>query len=311
MTKYLLAISGGIDSATLLDLIATNSRGFRTSNFASACWPVDFMVAHFDHGIRGKYSQRDAVFAGKLAKKYNVDFIVGHGQLASNASEELAREKRYSFFKKIALDIENKYGDPVILVVAHHQDDLIESAVINLIRGTGWRGLTPMQQAKVSRPLIHWTKEQIVTYAIQHELDWVEDSTNDSMRYLRNRVRCLLATWPESKKLAMVSLINDQEKLRRQIEAEVAEYIKRWVKLSDNCQLLSRYQLIMLPECAALEVLRNLTDCQLTTPQLRELLLFVKTAKPNKKMAWKNIYAQVDKRQLKLECYQEKPVVLC
>src|SRR6478609_8911137 len=105
--KYVLAVSGGVDSVVLLDMLAKSEED-------------ELIVAHFEHGIRGQSSQDDARFVEALAAKYDVSCEVGYGALGADASEETARTKRYEFLKKIATKHEAR------LVTAHHQDDVIE-----------------------------------------------------------------------------------------------------------------------------------------------------------------------------------------
>ena len=146
------------------------------------------IVAHVDHGIRGDDSQADA------------------------------RKARYDFLFEQA----KKYNAKV--VTAHHRDDLVETIALNLCRGTGWRGLAVLGRSDVVRPLISLSKDQIYDYAIRNKLEWVEDSTNSSEAYLRNRLRrrigrLLSAT--DSIKLA--KLRARQLQLRHDIDREVGQ----------------------------------------------------------------------------------------
>ena len=182
MTKYLLAVSGGVDSMVLLDMVATNYHGFREKHFSGAQFPADFVVAHYDHGIRGKVSAEDAEFVRQQCRNYGVVVQCGCGKLAAVTGEAVARQYRYDFFRRVAEAIARD-DEPVYLVTAHHQDDLLETIALNIVRGTGWRGLAPMNQPQVLRPLLDIAKAELVSYAIEHGLTWREDQTNDSPRY--------------------------------------------------------------------------------------------------------------------------------
>lgn len=290
MSKYVLAISGGIDSTTLLWLTATSTE-FRKANFPGAVWPEDFIVATFDHGIRGEASRKDAEFVCRLARKYGVGYCKDEGHLSADCSEELAREKRHDFLRVVA----DVLGKDAKIVTAHHADDLLETAVMNLIRGTGWRGLAPMYNQRIVRPLLRYTKADLARLAIENNLTWVEDQTNYQPRYFRNRVRSVLNSVSAKDKRQLLKIIHEQLKLRPQIEEEIAK-LKSSLCYEPNT--ICRYYLIMLPESVALELLRAMTNSQLTRPQLMQLLLFAKVAKPHKRMLWKTVTALVDKRYL-------------
>lgn len=164
------AVSGGVDSVVMLHhLLSTNHH---------------LVVAHFDHGMR-KDSAADSRFVSALAEKYRLPFELGEGKLGPKASEETARRARHEFLNRIR----QKHHAGKI-ATAHHHDDVAETAVINLLRGTGRQGMNSLKETDIySRPLIKWTKSQIYEYALKHRLEWVEDATNLSSKYLRNRVR--------------------------------------------------------------------------------------------------------------------------
>ena len=226
MTKYLLAVSGGVDSMVLLDMVATDYHGFRERHFSGVQFPADFIVVHYDHGIRGKVSAEDAEFVRQQCRSYGVVVQCGCGKLAAATGEAVARQYRYDFFRRVAEAIARDY-EPVYLVAAHHRDDLLETIALNVVRGTGWRGLAPMNRPQVLRPLLDIAKAELVNYAIEHGLTWREDQTNDSPRYLRNRLRALLASWSPADKVALIRLYERQKYLRRQIEQELEYYCAR------------------------------------------------------------------------------------
>lgn len=297
MAKYVLAISGGIDSMALLDLVANDYGGFRRQHFASAKWPDDFVVAHFDHGIRGNESHNDAEFVRTTVRqRYGLLVQIGCGELPAGTSEEVARQARYQFLNQVV----ERWGDEgvaTMIVTAHHRDDLLETVAMNLIRGTGWRGLAPMSQRNVIRPLLGWNKVDIARYALEHNLAWREDQTNYSTKYFRNRLRSALAGCSEIDKQQLANLVLQQINLRKQIDSEVDEYVRRYVTHDDgnNALCIRRYDLIMLPSEVARQVLWHITDGKLTTPQLEDLLLFVKLGRPSKRMAWKDVAVRLAK----------------
>src|SRR5687768_12752801 len=164
------AVSGGVDSVVMLHKQAQSNKK-----------PI---VAHFDHGIR-EDSAADARFVEGLAQKYGLKFEVGKGELGANASEEKARRARHGFLRGLS----KKY-EGALIATAHHQDDVTETAIINILRGTGRRGMSSLTESDIYlRPLINLNKQEIYKYALEHRLEWVEDETNQSDKYLRNRIR--------------------------------------------------------------------------------------------------------------------------
>lgn len=225
----------------------------------------EIIVAHYDHGIRPE-SAADARFVAGLCQKYNVSFETERGELGETASEETARRKRYEFLKRIS----KKYQAQ--LVTAHHLDDLVETTAINLVRGTGWRGLCGMSDTSIHRPLLGKTKEWVHEYALAHNLEWVEDETNASDAYLRNRLRAKTMCLSISAKRKLLALRNQQLGLAKDISEQ-----------SESLRTLDRYFLTMIDDEVAFELLRstlNNFNTSLTRPQLRQMLHKIKTALP-------------------------------
>ena len=205
MPRYLLAVSGGIDSVVLLDYF------FHTHKKS------ELLVAHFDHHLR-ENSHADYLFVEKLASIYDLPFFGGEAHL-KNSSEETARTACYDFLLKVA-----KENDAVI-VTAHHLGDLVESVAINLLRGTGWRGLAVLNRDGLLRPFLdlEWDKKDIYRYAAEHHLTFREDPTNSSPLYLRNRLRERLHEG-ETLSSYFYHLRNRQIAIAKEIDAILSEY---------------------------------------------------------------------------------------
>ncbi len=198
--KYLVAVSGGVDSVVLLDALTKQD-------------DLLLVVAHFDHGIRDD-SELDLNFVKELAEKYGLKFVSEQGKLGENASEEKARKARYDFLKKVV----NQTGADGI-VTAHHEDDVIETALINLSRGTGRKGLSSLgSSSEIIRPLLHYKKDQIIDYAKENNLEWREDSTNQSDKYLRNRIRQRLSTADPDQKSKLLELLKKTKNDNKEID---------------------------------------------------------------------------------------------
>lgn len=250
--KYILAVSGGVDSVVLLDMMARSAEH-------------ELIVAHFDHGIR-KHSAADARFVQGLAKKYNLPFETQRVELGGKASENEARNARYAFLYELA----KKYSAKI--VTAHHEDDVIETIVINILRGTGWRGLAVLNSDKVARPLLAKRKQELYQYALYNQLEWVEDETNASNVYLRNRIRAKTSQVHASSRLRLIDLYKSQIQLVAEIDTEANKLVTS-----------SRYFMIMIDLGTAQELLRNTLlkqNLSLTRPQRDRLLHAIKSTKP-------------------------------
>lgn len=250
--KYVVAVSGGVDSVVLLDTLVKSRQH-------------ELIVAHFDHGIRDD-SADDARFVAGLASQYGLPYEMRREELGAGASEEFARDRRYIFLQGV-VDKHEAAG----IATAHHMNDVAETIAINAIRGTGWRGLAVLDRDGVIRPLLGMTKKEIIDYALQHSLEWCEDSTNDSDMYLRNRVRRKLTDESLVRKLA--ALRDQQVLLREKIHEELMRVV------GHMSSPYSRYFFSQIEEVSAMECLQMVTSARLTRPQTERLLLAIKTQK--------------------------------
>jgi len=176
--KLLVAVSGGIDSMVLCNLLDKH-------NYL-------FDIAHCNFKLREKESDADEVFVLDWAKKNNrkahhTQFDTENYARQNKLSIQMgARELRYHWFDQLR----SQFGYNYILT-AHHCDDQIETFLINFTRGTGIHGLVgiPEKNEKYLRPLLQFSRHQIETYALKHKVEWREDSSNASRKYLRNKLR--------------------------------------------------------------------------------------------------------------------------
>jgi len=176
--KLLLAISGGLDSRVLLHLL-------------SQC-KLSFGVAHCNFGLRAKESDSDAKFVEEICTKNQIPFEIkkfetkAYSQKHKISTQMAARELRYSWFEEL---LEIKDYDKI--VTAHHLDDQLETFMINTGRGSGLSGLTgiPENTSRVARPMLPFTRKEILEYAQAENLEWREDASNSSDVYLRNALR--------------------------------------------------------------------------------------------------------------------------
>lgn len=228
--KYVVAVSGGVDSVVLLDVLSKDKN-------------LQLIVAHFDHGIR-QDSAKDVTFVKALAKKYQLKFYSKREELGRHASEATARKHRYNF-----LDEAIKKTKFNAIVTAHHQDDVIETALLNLLRGTKRKGLVSLKSTdKIKRPLLKTSKDQILQYARENKLEWREDSTNSDLKYKRNQVRSnIKKSLNQNIRQNTIALLGRIQSQNAAIDQLVNEYL---MNQPDNTLNRSEINAMQLPEAS-------------------------------------------------------------
>lgn len=240
---------------------------------------VRLTVAHFDHGIRTD-SLIDRKLVQLTAREYDLPFVYERGRLGPQASEAAARTARYAFLHRV-----RQASGARAVITAHHQDDALETAVLNLLRGTGRRGLSSLRSTDVVlRPLLHIPKTELLRYAAANGLVWREDSTNGDVRYLRNYIRHrLLPRFTPEGRTAMLQRIADAHTHNAAIEAELTNYLH----IQPGPLVLDRQQFILLPHVVARDVLaewlRLRTGATLSRRMLERLVVAAKTGRAGSK----------------------------
>jgi tRNA(Ile)-lysidine synthase len=215
--KYLVAVSGGVDSVVLLNLMY--ALGF------------DIGVAHMNYKLRGAESDLDEVLVSSLAKQLNLPFHTKTAPLSNSDTgiQEKTRNMRYDWFKK--LRDSNGYD---YVVTAHHADDQLETLFMRLSRGSGLEGLGGIRALVkyLLRPLLPFSKNEIISYAKSKHLAWRDDKSNYSLKYLRNKVRqqimpsfLMLSTNAKSNALASIQHLKESYAA---ITSQIIEIKKEW-----------------------------------------------------------------------------------
>lgn len=176
--KLLIAISGGVDSVVLTHLLSI-------LNF-------NISLAHCNFKLREKESDLDENFVLKLGEKLNIKTFTTQfetnkfAQKNKLSTQIAARKLRYNWFESLV----NKHQFEYVLT-AHHADDNLETFLINLTRGTGLDGLTgiPETNGNILRPLIPFSRNEIIDFAKENDINWREDQSNASTKYIRNKIR--------------------------------------------------------------------------------------------------------------------------
>ena len=217
--KILLAISGGIDSVVLTHLL--HSHG------------TELLLAHCNFQLRGEESDGDEAFVHDFAKTLGIPlevkrFDTHQYAIAHQLNTQLAaRELRYEWFYEL---LETHHCDA--LATAHHANDNLETFLINLSRGSGLDGLLgiPQQIDKIVRPLLQWSRQQIYDYAEAHRLQWREDSSNSSNKYVRNVIRHEIIPQMAAVHPNYLENFNQTQEYLHQSARFIDFYIEEWRK---------------------------------------------------------------------------------
>jgi tRNA(Ile)-lysidine synthase len=179
--SLVVGISGGADSVCLVELLLAVQEKF----------DLEIKLVHINYHLRGEESDRDEKFVREFAEKRSLELeVVDYEELSASGknNEELWRNFRYKVFEKIRKEQDAKWT-----VVGHHQDDQVETFLINLFRGAGVEGLKGMkvvsEKRKILRPLLSFSKVELKAFLESIDQEWREDKSNEDNIFLRNRIR--------------------------------------------------------------------------------------------------------------------------
>ncbi|WKD85770.1 tRNA(Ile)-lysidine synthase [Polaribacter huanghezhanensis] len=228
--KLLIAISGGVDSVVLTHL-------FYQLNF-------DISLAHCNFHLRGEESGKDEEFVKELGKRldlktFSISFETEKYATKNQLSTQVAaRNLRYDWFQELT---KTHLFDFVI--TAHHADDNLETFLINLTRGTGLEGFTGIPEINntIVRPFLIFSRDEIETYATENSINWREDKSNASNKYLRNKIRHqIVPILKEINPTLLESFQKTTEHLQESqqiIDASIADFKKKVVKKTETGNL--------------------------------------------------------------------------
>ncbi len=238
------------------------------------------VVAHFDHGIRPD-SAKDRELVRGVAAKHGLPFVFDEGQLGPGASEAQARTARYGFLRQV-----QRASNARAIVTAHHQDDVLETAILNLLRGTDRKGLSALQnRSDIRRPLLDVPKIDIINYAREQNLQWREDSTNQDETYLRNYIRHrILPRFNDEQRQQLWQLVSGLQETNRQLDGLLVNQLH----MQPIAQQLDRAWFIQLPHMVAREVMATWLRARglrgFDRKALERLVVGAKTSAPGKQI---------------------------
>ena len=171
--QVVCALSGGADSVALLWALYLLREKLQ----------ITLSAAHFNHGLRGEESDRDQAFAEALCRQYDIPIYLGSGSVTAGSKglEAAAREARYQFFDTL----------PGKVATAHTADDNAETVLMHMVRGTGLKGLGGISpiRGRIIRPMLTVTRQEVLDFLQEYCLHHIEDSSNETDQFLRNRIR--------------------------------------------------------------------------------------------------------------------------
>jgi tRNA(Ile)-lysidine synthase len=222
----IVAVSGGADSIALLEILEKLSMEYE----------IQLVVGHLNHGIRCYEADRDEKFVELIAKEKGLPFESKYADIPSlkkntgRSIEDIAREERYQFL----LELAGRYKAQKI-ALGHNLHDQVETVILNLLRGSGpegLRGMLPVRDGIIIRPLLFSTREEITAFLKKEQLRFVEDKTNEDKSFLRNRIRHnLIPTLKQYNPNVEINLSNMSNIMRLENEclnAQVANIFARW-----------------------------------------------------------------------------------
>ena len=299
--KVLVALSGGADSVALLRVLID-------LGYTCEC-------AHCNFHLRGEESDRDEQFVRSLCQEHQIPLHVKHFETESYAKEKqisiemAARELRYAWFEDLRHETQ-----AMVIAVAHHRDDSVETFLLNLIRGTGINGLKGIQakNGNIVRPLLETSREDILNYLDFLKQDYVTDSTNLQDEYMRNKIRLnLLPMMKDMNPSIMESIqdtaqkLDDAAKIYNQNRKEILE-----ISIQENNKEYILPIQTILNDLAPLTLLHEwLVKYQFNSSQIKDIYQCLKQEQSGKRFISNEWELLRDRESLILRHSQEEAYI--
>lgn len=221
--QVVCAVSGGADSMALLWAMYLLREKLQ----------IDLCAAHYNHGLRGRESDRDQEFVCNFCREYSIPFRSEAGSVVPGKKglEAAAREARYSFLRKL----------PGKIATAHTANDNAETVIMHLVRGTGLKGLGAISpvSGNLIRPMLTVTRKEVLNFLEEYHISYIEDSSNGSDDFLRNRIRHRVIplleqenpSLPENLSATALRLRQDEQTLSRMARGHMSNDVHKLEKL--------------------------------------------------------------------------------
>lgn len=266
-SRVLCAVSGGADSMCLLHWLRALQEEYR----------FQLAAAHFEHGIRGEESLRDAAFAEEQCRKLEVPFTLGKGDVPAFAAEkkigteEAARILRYRFLEETA----DRLGCDRI-ATAHNRNDNAETMLMNLCRGAGTRGLAgiPPVRGRLIRPLLQTDRAEIEAWLRERNIPHVEDSSNQDEGNVRNRIRHHMLPMLEEMNPSVLAAFGRTASLLRADEEYLSGLAEDFLRENLKENRLPAKALAKLEPVVASRVLRLICGTGVSMERAKALIAF-------------------------------------
>ncbi len=248
------AVSGGADSIALLFAVYLLSEKLQ----------IHVSAAHFNHHLRGEESNRDADFVEKFCQQYEIPLFSGDGEIVPGKKglEAAARDARYGFLKTL----------PGKIATAHTADDNAETVLMHMVRGTGLKGLGAISpiNGQLIRPMLDVTRQDVMAFIDEYHLQYVQDSSNDTDVFLRNRLRHHVMPLLKQENPRVVENLSSMALRLREDEQVLAS-------MAQSAQMPDVEQLRMMPVALRSRVLSKfLEDCGVQEPEAEHIALVEK-----------------------------------
>jgi tRNA(Ile)-lysidine synthase len=251
--SVLCGVSGGADSVFMLHVLKKLCERRK----------IKICAAHFEHGIRGDESMRDAAFVAEMCENLGIECMIGHGSVPEYATqnhiglEEAARKLRYEFLEEAREKFSCDY-----IATAHNADDNAETMLFNLARGAGGKGLCgiPQIRGNIIRPILGITRDEIEEYLRLNNIPHVEDSTNASDDYSRNLIRHRVMPTLKEINPAFSSAVSRTAELLRRDEECLSKLAEAFIEKNYDGESVPAKDLYEFPDAIASRVIRQILE---------------------------------------------------
>ena len=290
----LLGLSGGVDSATLLDILS------KIKN-------IKVIAVHLNHNWRGLDSKKDEELAKKIAKERNVEFYSETLSKDTKKTETAARELRYNFFENCL----KKFSADAIFL-AHNKNDNIETLIYRLIKGTGPSGLNSIPEKRdfFYRPLISIERKEIEKYAKENNLQFAIDKSNFDTKYKRNLIREKILPIMKEINPETVNSISNFINLNVMNQKIVDEAVSKIQKQIIKNEKINREKLLNQTKEIQYEIINRLLKGILKTRDFRtidKIVKFIQNNPQNKISIGKNLFLKIYNNEIYILSQKEKP----